>query len=140
MFLPRHGSKHRILPHEINYRANIWAMKKLGVDEILSVSAVGSMKLEIEPGHLVLVDQFIDRTRLRPSTFFGDGIVVHVPFADPVCPAMRAVLASAAGTIDATVHRRGTYVCIDGPQFSTRAESNYYPRVWCRRDRHDQHA
>jgi len=127
IFLPRHGVGHRLLPHEINFRANIWGMKKLGVERIISVSAVGSMKENIEPGRLVFVDQFIDRTKHRPSTFFGDGIVVHVPMADPVSPPLREALARAAGDIP---HQNGgTYLCIEGPQFSTRAESLLY-RQW----------
>jgi 5'-methylthioadenosine phosphorylase len=127
VFLPRHGVGHRLLPHEINFRANIWGMKKLGVERIISVSAVGSMKEEIEPGRLVFVDQFIDRTRHRPSTFYGDGLVVHVPMADPVSPPLREALVRAAGDIP---HQDGgTYLCIEGPQFSTRAESFLY-RNW----------
>ncbi|MBK8014002.1 MAG: S-methyl-5'-thioadenosine phosphorylase [Deltaproteobacteria bacterium] len=129
VFLPRHGVGHRILPHEINFRANLWAMKKLGVTEIVSVSAVGSMKEAIVPGHLVLVDQFIDRTKSRPSTFFGDGIVVHVPFYEPTCPNMRRGLGQVADEIGVKTHMGGTYVCIEGPTFSTRAESFLY-RSW----------
>lgn len=127
-FLPRHGRGHRILPHEINFRANIYAMKSLGVERIISVSAVGSMKEAIRPGDIVIVDQFVDRTKLRPDTFFGNGIAVHVSFADPVCPLLcRAILDSAQGA--GTVHKTGTYVCIEGPMFSSRAESNIY-RSW----------
>lgn len=127
VFLPRHGVGHRLLPHEINFRANIWGMKKLGVERIISVSAVGSMKEDIAPGQLVFVDQFIDRTRSRPSTFFGDGLVVHVPMADPVSPPLRAALVAAAGSVP---HQDGgTYLCIEGPQFSTRGESLLY-RQW----------
>lgn len=129
VFLPRHGVGHRVLPHEINFRANIWGMKKLGVDRLLSVSAVGSMKEAIVPGHLVLVDQFIDRTRQRASTFYGDGVVAHVPLADPICPPLRASLAEQAASAATTIHDGGTYVCIEGPQFSTRAESLLY-RSW----------
>jgi len=129
VFLPRHGRGHKILPSEINYRANIYGMKKLGVDWIISVSAVGSMKKEIEPGHIVIVDQFFDRTKSRISTFFGDGIVGHVEFADPVCAHLSDVMYGAAKKAGATVHKGGTYVCIEGPQFSTRAESNIY-RSW----------
>ncbi len=129
VFLPRHGRGHKLLPSEINYRANIYGMKKLGVDSIISVSAVGSMKKEIEPGHIVIVDQFFDRTKSRISTFFGDGIVGHVEFADPVCPNLSDVMYGAAKKAGATVHKGGTYVCIEGPQFSTRAESNIY-RTW----------
>lgn len=128
-FLPRHGRGHRIGPSEINYRANIWALKKLGVDTVLSVSAVGSMKEEIEPGHLVIPHQFIDRTRGRASTFFGEGIVAHVAFADPVCHSLAAVLHKGAADTGAAVHSGGTYICMEGPQFSTRAESMLY-RSW----------
>lgn len=130
-FLPRHGRGHRYAPHEINYRANVWALKSLGVKWILSVSAVGSMREHIHPGELVVVDQFIDRTRMRPSTFFEDGVVAHVQVADPVCPVLRGVLEAACGEVVAggNWHRGGTYVCIEGPQFSTRAESNLY-RSW----------
>ena len=128
-FLPRHGVGHRFLPSEINFRANIHALKQLGVERILSVSAVGSMKEAIAPGHIVLPDQFYDHTRRRASTFFGDGIVVHVAMADPVCGELHAVLAEAAQRAGATVHPRGTYLCIEGPQFSTRGESLVY-RQW----------
>ena len=129
VFLPRHGKGHRLLPSEVNNRANIFGMKKLGVGRILSVSAVGSLKEEIEPGHVVLPDQFIDRTYRRPSTFFGDGIVAHVQFADPFCNDLRAAVAASAATEDIRVHGRGTYVCMEGPQFSTRAESALH-RSW----------
>ncbi len=129
VFLPRHGRGHRKLPSEVNYRANIYGMKKLGVEWLISVSAVGSMKEEIKPGHMVIVDQFFDRTKGRASTFFGDGIVGHVEFADPVCSELGAVLYDAAKAAGAVVHRGGTYLCIEGPQFSTRAESNIY-RKW----------
>ena len=128
-FLPRHGRGHRLLPTEVNNRANVFAMKKLGVERILSVSAVGSLKEEIEPGHMVLPDQFIDRTYRRSPTFFGDGIVAHVQFADPFCNALRAVVGDAAADEDIRVHGRGTYVCMEGPQFSTRAESALH-RSW----------
>lgn len=129
-FLPRHGKGHRILPSELNFRANIWAMKKLGVDHIISVSAVGSLKEEIEPGHAVIIDQFIDRTRgTRDSTFFGDGIVAHVAFADPVCSYLAGVLHDATKEVGWTSHMGGTYVCMEGPIFSTRAESRLY-RSW----------
>jgi 5'-methylthioadenosine phosphorylase len=128
-FLPRHGRGHRLLPHEINYRANIYGMKQLGVRHLLSVSAVGSLRPEIHPGHVVVPDQLIDRTRARPSTFFGDGIAGHVQFADPMCPRLRAVLIDSARQAGATVHPRGTYVVMEGPAFSTRAESNLY-RSW----------
>lgn len=130
-FLPRHGRGHRASPHEINYRANLWALKSVGVRWLFSVSAVGSMREDIHPGELVVVDQFIDRTRTRPSTFFEGGVVAHVPFADPVCPVLRGVLEAACAEVvgDAGWHRGGTYVCIEGPQFSTRAESFLY-RSW----------
>jgi len=128
-FLPRHGRGHRFAPHEINFRANIWALKSLGVKWVLSVSAVGSMKESIAPGDMVVVDQFIDRTRMRPSTFFEDGIVAHVTFSDPVCPVARAALARACKDADVVHHEGGAYVCIEGPQFSTRAES-FMHRVW----------
>jgi 5'-methylthioadenosine phosphorylase len=129
VFLPRHGRGHRILPHEINFRANIWGMKKLGVEHILSVSAVGSMKEEIPPGDIVIVDQFIDRTKARHNSFFGDGIAGHVGFADPICGDLAAHVYAAAQHAGARVHQGGTYVVIDGPMFSTRAESNLY-RSW----------
>ena len=126
VFLPRHGRGHRLTPSEVNYRANIFGMKMLGVERIISVSAVGSMKEEIEPGHIVVVDQFFDRTRGRESTFFGDGIVGHVEFADPVCSSLSDILFESGRSAGATIHKGGTYVCIEGPQFSTRAESNIY--------------
>lgn len=131
VFLPRHGVGHRILPHEINFRANIWGMKKLGVDRLISVSAVGSMKEAIAPGHMVLVDQFIDLTKRRVPTMFGQGMVVHVPFSEPICTPMRETLGrvAASGAVDTEVHQGGTYVCIEGPQFSTKAESLLY-RSW----------
>jgi len=130
VFLPRHGRGHRYPPHRINYRANLLALKQVGVEQVISVSAVGSMKETIHPGDVVLVDQFIDRTRSRPSTFFeDDGVVAHVEFADPIEPALQEVLYRAAVELGARAHRGGTYVCIDGPQFSTRAESHLY-RSW----------
>jgi 5'-methylthioadenosine phosphorylase len=128
-FIPRHGTGHSIPPSEINYRANIYAMKKLGVDRIVSISAVGSMKEEYPPGHFVIPDQFIDRTHRRISTFFSNGIVGHVSFADPVCSQLSDMLEKAAGQVGAQAHRGGTYICIEGPQFSSRAESNVY-RQW----------
>ena len=128
-FLPRHGRGHRLLPTEINFRANLYAFKLLGVERLLSVSAVGSLKIDYAPGHVVVPDQFFDRTRHRPDTFFGDGLVAHVSLADPVCPRLAAVAADAAEAAGGTVHRGGTYVCMEGPQFSTRAESNVY-RSW----------
>jgi len=130
VFLPRHGRGHRLLPTEVPFRANIWGMKKLGVERIISVSAVGSMKEEIVPGHIVIPDQFFDRTLgQRPMTFFGDGIAGHVQFADPICNDLAAVLYDAALAAGATAHKGGTYICIEGPQFSTRAESMIY-RSW----------
>ena len=130
VFLPRHGRGHKFLPSEVNYRANIYGMKKLGVERIISVSAVGSMKEEIVPGHIVIPDQFFDRTQgKRASTFFGDGLAGHVQFADPICPDMSELVYAAAVEAGATVHKGGTYICIEGPNFSTRAESNIY-RSW----------
>jgi len=129
VFLPRHGIGHRWLPTEVNFRANIFAMKKLGVERIISVSAVGSLRAEIAPGDLVIPDQFIDRTTQRPSTFFGKGIVAHVSLADPFCQALSRILAHAASSAGARVHESGTYLCMEGPQFSTRAESHMY-RSW----------
>ena len=126
-FLPRHGRGHRLLPSEVNYCANIYGMKKLGVERIISVSAVGSMKEIIAPGHIVIPDQFIDRTKgVRRDSFFGDGIVAHAGFADPVCPSLSETLFEAARGVGAVVHRGGTYVCMEGPAFSTRAESLMY--------------
>jgi 5'-methylthioadenosine phosphorylase len=129
VFLSRHGDSHKLLPTEIPFRANMWGMKKLGATHIISVSAVGSLKEEIAPGHIVLPDQFIDRTFHRESTFFGRGIVAHVQFGDPVCAQMLESLASAAKAAGARYHRGGTYVCMEGPAFSTRAESELY-RSW----------
>ena len=129
VFLPRHGKGHRYLPTEINFRANIFGMKKLGVERIISISAVGSLREEIAPGHIVIPDQFIDRTSQRPSTFFGKGIVAHASLADPFCKDLSTRLADAATQEGAKVHAGGTYVCMEGPQFSTRAESRLY-RGW----------
>lgn len=128
-FLARHGKGHELLPAEINYRANVFALKSLGVERILSASAVGSMREGIHPRDLVLVDQFIDRGQHRQATFFGDGIAAHIGFADPVCPHLRGVLGKVARTFDAPVHDGGTYLCMEGPAFSTRAESRLY-RSW----------
>jgi 5'-methylthioadenosine phosphorylase len=125
-FLPRHGQGHRLLPSEIPVRANIYALKQLGVERLISISAVGSLKQEIAPLHLVVPDQLIDRTRQRPGTFFGDGLVAHVGFGDPFCPQLSELLATAADDTDATVHRGGTYMVMEGPAFSTRAESKMY--------------
>lgn len=130
VFLPRHGRGHRLLPSEVNYRANIYGMKKLGVSRIISVSAVGSLKEAIVPGHIVIPDQFIDRTKgIRKDTFFGNGVVAHVGFADPVCAQLSDVLYQAALEAGATVHKGGTYVCMEGPAFSTRAESFLYINI-----------
>ncbi len=130
VFLPRHGRGHRFLPSEVNYRANIYGMKLLGVEQIISVSAVGSMKEEIVPGHIVIPDQFFDRTQgKRASTFFGNGVVGHVQFADPVCGELSEILYASADSVGATVHKGGTYICIEGPNFSTRAESKIF-RSW----------
>ena len=128
-FLARHGRGHKLLPSELNFRANIYAMKALGVERILSVSAVGSLKEEHKPTDFVIPDQFIDRTFARVSTFFGDGIVAHVGFGDPVCPTVSAVFERACLEVGVVGKRGGTYVCMEGPQFSTRAESNLY-RSW----------
>ena len=124
VFLPRHGRGHRILPSELNHRANIWAMKKLGVAWITSVSAVGSLQAQFRPCDVVLIDQFLDRTKkVHEHTFFGRGIVGHVAFADPICEELRRLLLASARLVKARVHDGGTYVCIEGPAFSTRAES-----------------
>jgi 5'-methylthioadenosine phosphorylase len=128
-FLPRHGKGHRISPSEVPYRANIYALKSLGVERLISVNAVGSFKKELKPGDLVIPDQLIDRTRQRVNTFFGGGIVVHIPFADPFCPILSQILYDAAREAKATVHPKGTYVAMEGPAFSTRAESRLY-RSW----------
>ncbi len=128
-FLPRHGKGHRISPSALNFRANIYAMKLLGVQWIIGVSAVGSMKESIHPGDMVIPNQFIDRTVGRPNTFFSDGIVGHISFADPVCPVLGQILYEAGKEVRATVQKDGTYLCIEGPQFSTRAESRLY-RTW----------
>src|ERR1700742_3071128 len=128
-FLARHGRGHRLLPSELPFRANIYAMKKLGVERILSVSAVGSLKEEHKPTDFVIPDQFIDRTYARTSTFFGEGIVAHVGFGDPVCGPLTAVLKQACDVVGVVGKSGGTYVCMEGPQFSTRAESNLY-RSW----------
>lgn len=131
-FLARHGRNHHFIPSEIPFRANIHAMKQLGVEYLISASAVGSLKAEVKPLDLVIPDQFIDRTRNRISTFFGEGIVAHIAFGHPVCPNLTAVLADAVASLnlpEVTLHRSGTYVCMEGPAFSTIAESNLY-RSW----------
>ena len=128
-FLPRHGRGHRIPPSRINFRANIYALKKIGARWVLSLSAVGSMKETIRPGDIVVVDQFFDHTRFRPATFFSDGIVGHIPFADPVCPALAEIAYQSARRVGSRVRRGGTYLCMEGPAFSTRAESRIF-RKW----------
>jgi len=128
-FLSRHGRGHHCIPHEINYRANIYGMKVLGVERILAISAVGSMRHDITPEDFVVVDQFFDRTRSRISTFFTNGLVAHVGFGNPTCKELSSLVTKAAKKSGASVHSRGTYLCIDGPQFSTRAESEIY-RSW----------
>ncbi len=128
-FLARHGRGHRISPSELNFRANIWGMKMLGVERILSLSAVGSLKEEHAPLDFVIPDQFFDRTRGRISTFFGEGIVAHISFADPICPQLSALVHHSAGQVGIKSKSGGTYVCMEGPAFSTRAESNVY-RSW----------
>ncbi len=129
LFLPRHGSRHELAPHELNSRANICALKSLGATHVVSLSAVGSMRETIRPGDVVVVDQYIDWTRLRPSTFFEGGIVAHVSMAEPVCPVLARAASEAAARCGAVVHGRGTYLCMEGPHFSTRAESQLY-RSW----------
>jgi len=128
-FLPRHGRGHRISPTKLPARANIYALKSLGVEHIIAVSSAGSFKQEIKPGDLVIPDQLIDRTRNRVNTFFGEGIVTHIPFADPFCPTLCQVLYEAAREAGASVHPKGTFVVMEGPAFSTRAESRLY-RSW----------
>ena len=132
VFLPRHDRNHRMLPSELPFRANIYAMKSLGVEYLISASAVGSLKQEAKPMDMVLPDQFIDRTKSRVSTFFGDGIVAHIAFGDPVCSKLAQILADAVESSelpDVNLHRGGTYVCMEGPAFSTKAESHLY-RSW----------
>jgi 5'-methylthioadenosine phosphorylase len=129
-FIPRHGKGHRLLPSEVNNRANIYAFKTLGVDRIVSVSAAGSLKEEIEPGHILLPDQFVDRTNSgRHNTFFGEGIVAHIPFSEPVCPELSSIIAASADDEGITAHKNGTYLNMEGPAFSTFAESKLY-RSW----------
>ena len=128
-FLPRHGKGHRIMPTEIPYRANIYALKSLGVEHIIAINSAGSFKKEIKPGDLLVPDQLIDRTKGRVSTFFEEGIVGHIPFADPFCPVLSQVIYKAAREVGATVHFKGTCVVMEGPAFSTRAESRLY-RSW----------
>jgi 5'-methylthioadenosine phosphorylase len=131
-FLARHGRNHSLSPSEVPFRANVYALKSLGVEYIISASAVGSLKAEAKPLDMVIPDQFIDRTKNRASTFFGEGIIAHIAFGDPVCPNLAKVLSEAIATLnlpDLTLHRGGTYVCMEGPAFSTKAESNLY-RSW----------
>ena len=128
-FLPRHGRGHTIMPTYINYRANIYAMKLLGVGRIISVSAVGSMKEHIQSGDVVIPDQFIDFTKHRSQSFFGDGIVAHVSMADPICPVLSDTLYKIVNDLQAKVHKGGTYICIEGPQFSSKSESRLF-RTW----------
>ncbi len=126
VFLPRHGKGHKILPSEINYAANIYALKVSGVKKVISVSAVGSLKKEIKPGDMVIVDQFFDFTKNRRSTFFGNGLVAHVSMAEPVCLYLRKIVADSCKSLDIPYHKSGSYLCIEGPQFSTKAESLFY--------------
>ncbi len=131
-FLARHGRNHHFLPTELPFRANIHALKQLGVEYIISASAVGSLKAEVKPLDLVIPDQFIDRTKERIATFFGEGIVAHVAFGDPICPQLAEILGDAVASLnlpEVTLHRGGTYLCMEGPAFSTKAESNLY-RSW----------
>ena len=128
-FLARHGRGHRILPSEINFRANVYAMKLLGVERIISVSAVGSLMEDLQPGEFLVPDQFVDRTKSRVSTFFGEGLVAHVGFDKPTCGQVSGVLADASVHCGVMVHRKGTYVCIEGPQFSTLAEANMHRQL-----------
>ncbi len=126
-FLPRHGQGHKILPSEINYRANIYAFKELGVEKIISVGAVGSLKKELKPLDIVAIDQFVDRTnQARPTTFFGDGLAAHISFAEPVCPQLRNVLYQTGKELGLSIHNGGTYLNMEGPAFSTKAESLLY--------------
>jgi len=128
-FLARHGRGHRLMPSELNYRANIFAFKQLGAEWVISASAVGSMREDLPPLDIVIPDQFFDRTKGRASTFFGNGLVAHVSFADPTCPVLSRRLFAAGQAVGARIHQGGTYLCIEGPQFSTRAESRIY-RSW----------
>ena len=129
VFLPRHGVGHRLLPSEINVRANIYALKSLGVEWIISVSAVGSLKSEIEPRHFVVPDQLFDHTKNRVSTFFGDGLVAHVSLAHPFCPVLSELIYEGGALVGVTTHKGGTYICMEGPAFSTQAESNVYRQL-----------
>lgn len=128
-FLSRHGAGHRFNPSSVPYRANVWALRQLGCQAVIASGATGSLREDIEPGHLVICDQVIDRTSARPGTFFDNGLVAHVELADPFCPALRRLLIDASTDVDTPVHHAGTYVCMEGPQFSTRAESHMH-RQW----------
>ena len=125
-FIPRHGRKHQLPPHKVNYRANIWALKELGVERVIAVSAVGSLRTDYKPGDFVCTDQFIDMTKKRNYTFYDGPIVAHVSMADPFCPELRELCINSGNKLGIKIHERGTYVCIEGPRFSTRAES----RLW----------
>jgi 5'-methylthioadenosine phosphorylase len=129
VFLPRHGRKHAMLPGEINQRANMWALKSIGVKTIISASAVGSLRQELVPTHFVFPDQFVDQTKGRPSTFFGEGIVGHVPLADPFCMNISDMMYKEAKKLGITCHKGGTYCCMEGPGFSTKAESNFHRKM-----------
>lgn len=130
-FLPRHGDGHTILPHKIPFQANIWALQKLGVKRIIASSAVGSLRMDYEPGHFVLTDQFIDRTKSRNDTFYEGGQVCHISAADPICPQLHGFFGEHADSLGLTCHKEGTYVCIQGPRFSTRAESKLFRQWGC---------
>jgi 5'-methylthioadenosine phosphorylase len=132
VFIPRHGRNHHLTPSEVPYRANVHAMKQMGVEYLLSASAVGSLRAEVKPLDLVLPDQFIDRTKGRAATFFGEGVVAHISFGDPICPQLQQVLADSIDSLnlpDITCHKGGTYICMEGPAFSTKAESNMYRQL-----------
>jgi 5'-methylthioadenosine phosphorylase len=130
-FLSRHGRGHRLIPSDINYRANVYGFKKLGVESIIAVNSCGSLKEEIRPLDIVLSDQFFDRTFRRQNTFFGNGLAAHISFADPVCPVVGGILYDAARDLGFRIHKGGTYICIEGPAFSTKAESNIFRRWGC---------
>jgi 5'-methylthioadenosine phosphorylase len=130
-FIPRHGEGHVLPPHRIPFQANIWALMKLDVKRIIASSAVGSLRMDYEPGHFVLTDQFIDRTRKRVDTFYDGGQICHISSADPLCPQLRGIFEAYAETLGLTAHKKGTYVCIEGPRFSTRAESNIFRQWGC---------
>jgi 5'-methylthioadenosine phosphorylase len=132
VFIPRHGRNHHLTPSEVPYRANVHAMKQMGVEYLISASAVGSLRAEVKPLDLVLPDQFLDRTKGRAATFFGEGVVAHISFGDPICPQLQQVLADSIDSLnlpDITCHKGGTYVCMEGPAFSTKAESNMYRQL-----------